>query len=147
MTHPEQVEVLVAAFVEALNAGDADAMLALVHPDYEFFSRLVAVEGRAYRGPEGFADYFRDIAEGFSGARWELMEIVGGRGDRVMLVFRFTAVGRESRAPVEMAVPQVWTFRDGLVWRNDVYRLREEALKAAGLTPAGEGRREPPPGQ
>jgi ketosteroid isomerase-like protein len=133
MTQRDQVDALAAAFVDALDAGDADAMLDLVHPDYEFFSRLASVEGRAYRGREGFLDYLRDIADGFSGARWELVEIVGSRGDVAVVVFRFTAVGRESRAPVDMTGPQVWTFRDGLVWRNEVYRSRAEALEAAGL--------------
>ena len=133
MSREKELDELAAALVDALNEHDAAALHALVHPDYEFYSRLVAVEGRAYRGREGFVDYFRDLDEGFTDARWNLDEIVGGRGDDVMVVFRFTARGRESRTPVDVLLPQVWTFRDGRVWRNVIYASRTEALDAVGL--------------
>ena len=115
MWQANDVNRLAAAVADALNGRNADALLALVHADYEFHSRLVAVEGRVYRGREGFHDYFRDLDEGFTDVRWNLEEIVGGRGDDVVVVFRFTARGRESGAPVDALTPQVWTFRDGSV--------------------------------
>ncbi len=133
MSQENDLDALAAALVDALNERNADALLAVVHPDYEFYSRLVAVEGRAYRGRQGFLNYFRDLDEGFTDVRWNLEEIVGGRGDDVMVVFRFTAHGRESRTPVDVLAPQVWTFRDGRVWRNVIYASRTEALEAAGL--------------
>jgi ketosteroid isomerase-like protein len=119
---------------DALNERDADALLALVDPGFEFHSRLTAVEGRVYAGPDAFRDYFRDMDESFSDPRWSVEEVVGGSGDDVMVVFRFTARGRESGTPVDVRTPQVWTMRDGKVWRNVTYTEREEALKAAGLS-------------
>ena len=129
----DDVDELAAALADALNERNADALLAVVHPDYEFHSRLVAVEGRVYRGREGFLDYFRDLDEGFTDVRWDLDEVVGRRGDDVLVVFRFTARGRESGTPVDMFAPQVWTFRDGRVWRNVIYASRSEALEAVGV--------------
>lgn len=133
MSRENDIHALAAAMVEALNERNADALLALVRPDYEFHSRLMAVEGRAYRGREGFKDYFRDLDDSFTDLHWSLVEIVGGRGDNVMVVFGFRARGRESGTPVDVLAPQVWTFRDGSPWRNVIYASRTEALEAAGL--------------
>lgn len=54
MSRENDIHALGAAMIDALNERHADALLALIRPDYEFHSRLVAVEGRAYRGREGF---------------------------------------------------------------------------------------------
>jgi ketosteroid isomerase-like protein len=35
---------------------------------------------------------------------------------------------------VDMRVAQVWTFRDGLVERMEMYADRDDALEAAGLS-------------
>jgi ketosteroid isomerase-like protein len=134
MSQENEIDKLAAAVAHALNERDPDALLGLVHSDFEFHSRLMAVEGRVYRGRDGFRDYFRDIDESFTDTRWSFDEIVGRSGDEVMVVFRFNARGRESGTPVDVHTAQVWTFRDGKVWRNVTYASRAEALKAAGLS-------------
>ena len=120
--------------IDALNRRDPDAMLAFVHPDAEFRARLAAVEGRTYMGLEGFHQYFRDVAETFADPHWALDELVGWRGDNLVVAIRFTARGRDSDVPVEVVAPQVWSFRDGRVWRNVTYRSKAEALEAARLS-------------
>ena len=72
----EDRRTLIASMLDALNGHDPDAMLEMVHPDYEFHARFAALEGRVYRGPTGFHDYFRDIDDGFEDLRWELDEVV-----------------------------------------------------------------------
>ena len=125
---------LAAAIIEAMNARDPDALVALVHPDIEFHSRLVALEGRVYRGRGGLADYFRDIEAAFADARWELDEIVGWHGNELVVTIRTTARGHESGVPIDVVTPQVWSFREGRAWRNVTYASRAEALEAAGLS-------------
>jgi ketosteroid isomerase-like protein len=136
MAHGDEsdLEKLAAAVLDALNGRDSDALLALIHPDYEFHSRFAAVERGTYRGPEGIRDYFRDLEEGFADAHWELREVVDAPGDEVVTVFQFIARGRKSGVPVDLLTPMVWTFRDGKVWRNVIYPSKAEALKAAGLS-------------
>jgi ketosteroid isomerase-like protein len=129
----KEIEELATAVGDALTKQDPDALRALADPDFEFQSRFMAVEGRVYRGPNAFRDYFHDIDDSFADPRWSLDEVVGGQGDDVMVVFRFTAHGRESGTPVDVLSPQVWSFRDGKVWRNVVYGSRAEALEAVGL--------------
>ena len=125
---------LIASIVDALNRHDPDAMRELVHPDYEFHARFAALEGRVYRGPRGFHDYFRDLDDGFEDLRWELDELVQPPDEaNLFAAFRFTARGRGSGIPIDMSVHQVWAFRDGLAWRNVSYASKAEALEAAGL--------------
>ena len=125
-------DALATAVVEALNARDADALAALVHPDIEFHSRLVALEGRVYRGRNGLADYLRDMEAAFTNARYEVDEIVGWRAEDLVVVIRTTAQGHESGIPIDVLAPQVWSFRDGKPWRNVTYSSRDDALAAAG---------------
>ena len=121
--------------LDALNAHDPDAMRELVHPDYAFHARFAALEGRVYRGPTGFHDYFRDLDDGFEDLRWELDEIMQPPDEtKLFAAFRFTARGRGGGVPIDTSVYQVWTFRDGLAWRTVSYASEAEALEAAGLS-------------
>ena len=58
MSQAKDVNELAAAIVGALNERNADALLALLHPNYEFHSRLVAVEGRSTGAGKGFSITF-----------------------------------------------------------------------------------------
>ena len=137
MSVSEDRQTLIASMLDALNGRDPDAMRELVHPDYEFRARFAALEGRVYRGPAGFHDYFRDIDDGFEDLRWELVETVQPPDEaKLFAAFRFTARGRGSGIPIDMSVHQVWTFRDGFAWRNVSYASEAEALDAAGLSPS-----------
>jgi ketosteroid isomerase-like protein len=133
MSQEVQIEELAAAALEALNRRDPDALLALSHPEYEFRSRLVAVEGGVYSGPTGFQTYFRDLEESFTDMAWEMEEITDAPGDAFVVVMRFRGVGRESGVPFDFQTFQVWTLRDGKVSGNTVYASRDEALEAVGL--------------
>jgi ketosteroid isomerase-like protein len=43
------------------------------------------------------------------------------------------AIAKHGGPEVEMRIAQVWTFRDGLIARMEMYVDRAEALRAAGL--------------
>jgi ketosteroid isomerase-like protein len=53
--------------------------------------------------------------------------------DRVVTVGRQHAKPKHGGPEVEMRIAQVWTFRDGLIARMEMYADRDEALEAAGL--------------
>jgi ketosteroid isomerase-like protein len=63
----------------------------------------------------------------------EIEELHDG-GDRVVTIARQRARPRHGGPEVEMHVAQVWTFRDGLVARMEIYADRDEALRAVGLS-------------
>ena len=54
-------------------------------------------------------------------------------GDQVVVVAHHQGRGRESGVEVEVRFYEVYTLRDGKVWRVDEYTERAEALEAAGL--------------
>ena len=131
----EDREKLIASVLDAFNRHDPGAVRGLVHPEYEFHSRIAALDGRVYQGPAGFEEYFGDIDDGFVESRWEFDEAEQPPDDdKLFVVFRFTAHGRESGIPIDRLAPQVWSFRDGLVWRNVSFASKAEALEAAGLS-------------
>jgi ketosteroid isomerase-like protein len=53
--------------------------------------------------------------------------------DRVLWTYRIVGEGKGSGVPVAQAIAIVWTLRDGLIWRGEVFLDQEEALKAVGL--------------
>jgi ketosteroid isomerase-like protein len=136
MSEDDQVDAtkLAESLTEAMNRFDPDAVLALVDPEIEFHSRLAALPGHAYKGRQGLRDYFRDVGETFADPRWEVDEIVGWQGGDLVLVIRTVAQGRESGLPIDSLTSQVWSFREGKLWRVTTYRTKAEALEAVGLS-------------
>jgi ketosteroid isomerase-like protein len=59
----------------------------------------------------------------------ELDELVQ-RGDRILALMRWRGRGKESGVQMEAPGAHLWTFRDGLIVRFDVYRDRDEARAA-----------------
>ena len=55
-------------------------------------------------------------------------------GDEVIAVMHIRARGRRSGVPVERREWDVWTLRDGKLWRLRIYATKSEALEAVGLS-------------
>ena len=53
--------------------------------------------------------------------------------NQVVTVLRQHGKAKHGGPEVEMRFAQVWTFRDGLLARMNMYADRDEALAAAGL--------------
>jgi ketosteroid isomerase-like protein len=58
-------------------------------------------------------------------------------GDRVLVLIHWTGRGKGSGAQIDGAGAHLWTFRDGLVVRYEVYRDRDEAKAALNAAPGG----------
>jgi ketosteroid isomerase-like protein len=66
---------------------------------------------------------------------WSLdIEEVFDAGDQVVAIVRQHGTAKHGGPEVEMRVAQVWTIRDGLLARMEMYADRDEALEAAGLS-------------
>jgi ketosteroid isomerase-like protein len=61
------------------------------------------------------------------------VEEVFDAGDRLVTIARQHGRAKHGGPEVEMRFAQVWTFRDGLIARTEMYADRSEALEAAGL--------------
>ena len=85
-----------------------------------------------YKGAEGA----RRFLEEWSGAwdDWELeLEELHDAGDRVVAVMHQRGRSRQGGLEVDMRFAQVWTVRDGLRSRMEMYDDPAAALRAVGL--------------
>ena len=91
-------------------------------------------EGDVRIGAQATIAFFRDWIEPWDELQvdWELHPV---DPDRVLAVLTMGGRGRESRAPVEMRVGQLWTFREGRAVRMVLYYDVDEARREAGLDP------------
>ncbi len=116
---------------DALNRRDLEVLEELFHPDFEFHSAIARAEGGVYRGVEGMRQYFRDVDAAWERLRIDL-EDVREVGEQLLVLWRVTATSR-SGIPLDQVIAQVWTWRDGMPWRNESFTDVREAFKAAGL--------------
>ncbi len=116
---------------EAVNDRDLEWMRSTFHPNVEFRSALAASEGGFYRGVDGMQQYFADVDSAWSDFAVELRE-VRRVAEELVVTYRITGLSR-SGVPLDAAVVQVWTWRDGKLWRNRSYTSEAEALEAVGL--------------
>ena len=88
-----------------------------------------------FRGPEGtrqFWDMWRDTFDEF---RAELESYVDA-GDAVIVITRMVGRGRDSGVAVHTpSFPMVWTTRNNVTVRMEMFDSREKALVAVGLPP------------
>jgi ketosteroid isomerase-like protein len=131
----ENVEVVRAAF-EGWNRDDLDAALLLIHPDAEWrgpgdlFLGIDAV----YRGHSGVREWWNATKEPWQYFKSHIERTLE-EGDKVVVVVRFEAVGRESGAKVELPfLTNVFELSDGLIMKFEAFYSLEEALEATGLS-------------
>jgi ketosteroid isomerase-like protein len=127
----ENVEV-VREWWEAWNRRDVERLLGAFHPDIEWrtsgtFPGLDPV----YAGHDGFRRFWLEFTE-----PWEWFVIstddLRDCGEQVLSLGEFEAQGRDGLR-VQRQSASVWTFRDRLAIRVQVYGDWKSALEAVGL--------------
>jgi ketosteroid isomerase-like protein len=134
----ENVEIvrrLFEVFRDGIRHGDfvAGFDAGLASEDLEW----IAVPGvglGTYRGREGFIEFMNIWTGDFEDWWIELDEVIDAGDDRVVAMYRQTAVGKSSRVPVEFQQGAVHYLQDGRVIRIRHYPSPAEALEAAGLS-------------
>ena len=119
--------------IEAFNRRDLEAFLALAHPDVVGISRVLAIEGGSYGGHGGARKWWKDLLDVFPDFRIEVVW-VRDAGNMTVSELRNSAHGEGSAAPLEEFVWQVSEWRDGRVFRWQMYESEQDALEAAGLS-------------
>jgi ketosteroid isomerase-like protein len=109
----------------------ADAA-SLLHPEAEMHQPSALPDSDQYYGREEFMRGTRRWLE-----EWEefsfVPEEVTDLGDRAFMRVRISGRARASGIKLEQTAFHLWTFRDGLPWRCQVFVDEDRALKAAGL--------------
>jgi ketosteroid isomerase-like protein len=119
---------------EALNASDYEVLASVFHPELEHHSAFGAVEGEVFHGIEGQRRRLENVH-----AIWDDFRIaVSGVRDvdhtRAVVMLRLSGKAKVSGVPLDALLGQVWTWRDGKVWRIVTYTDPREALDAVGLS-------------
>ncbi|HWX97058.1 MAG TPA: nuclear transport factor 2 family protein [Solirubrobacteraceae bacterium] len=128
----ENLELVQAAF-DAYSRGDEPALLELVAADVVITQFPEQVDVRDYHGHEGF----RQVMTEWIGS-WDdwSIEILGARelGDLVLATARQQGRGVASGAPIDAWATFVFTVREGLIARWQMFSSEEQALHAVGLS-------------
>ena len=85
-------------------------------------------------GAAEFIAFCEQYRERWADLVQEALEVIDVADGRVLLLTRQSGRGRESGVPIVIHFFQLWTIRDGKVWRIEYFRHRADALKAAGLS-------------
>jgi ketosteroid isomerase-like protein len=134
----ENVEIvrrLFEAFRDGMERGDFTAGFdaGLVSEDLEWIA-LPGVGLGTYRGREGFIEFMRLWTGEFEDWWIELDQVIDAGNDRVVAIYRQTAIGKASRVPVELHQGAINVLQGGRVTRIQHYASPAEALHAAGVS-------------
>jgi ketosteroid isomerase-like protein len=124
----EATAEFVRRFFDALDSHDEPALLDLVHPDVEFTSLIVEVEG-GFQGREGLRQYLSELFTAFPDFRVQLDEFqLVGEGAVVKV--RVRASGVASGASTDLTDWQALTLLDGRAAWWAFFRTEAEARTA-----------------
>jgi ketosteroid isomerase-like protein len=106
-----------------------------VHPEIEWIPLDSLPEATTFRGPDGMREFWRLWQETFEAFHAEPEEYVEA-GDAVVVITHIEGRGRDSGAAVHTpGFPIVWTTRDEVLVRVEMFDSREKALESVGLPP------------
>ena len=120
---------LVETALEAWRDNDLDAWLETLHPDIVYHtSGVFPGLQQTYSGYDGIRQFWRDMHEPWEELRPDLERIVELDDERVVVEFRFRAIGAESGARVDLRFCNAGRVRDGLTLELFAARTFEEAV-------------------
>lgn len=129
MGEAENVELMRAAYERWNVTGRLPTEL--FHPEIEWVQPVGDI-GTA-KGIDETLAAMAETLQSFDYIRNEPEQIVAG-GDLVVVVSRTMVRGRGSGIDLENRAAHVWTVRDGLAYRFEVYEDIDEALRLVGAT-------------
>jgi len=126
------VEIVKRGFKHFQTTGDF--LEEIIAPDFVWdMSKFTGwPEQQAYDGLEGARTFIRDWTDAWD--EWEIaVESFHDAGEKVLVIVRQRGRSRTTGMPVDMLFAQVFTLRNGLQTRMEMYANPAEALEAVGL--------------
>jgi hypothetical protein len=130
---------LVSQGMSAANRRDFDVLLLGLDPQIDYRAVSAGPGGAVapdlaghHYGHAGYRYVWRAMLEGFEDLTLEPEELLD-LGDRLISVTRMKGHGSGSGVPINQLLFQVFSFRRGLVVKQEDFAEREQALEAAGL--------------
>ena len=117
---------------DAYSRGDFETAFQAVDPEFELHDHMIPEASAAGVGAEALLVNRGQVGEAFTDQTYEPLEFIDLE-DRILVRVRGRGKGRHTGLDVEEETGQLWTLRDGLAVRLDVYRTWAETRRAAGL--------------
>jgi ketosteroid isomerase-like protein len=117
---------------DAFNRSDIDDAKQYLDPDVVLHPGVqVPDEESHYVGRDGLINWFLSATDPWEMIRVEHKEVIDHE-DRVLAIELWTFRGRDG-IELELELPNVYTFRDGLIVQIDGFTDKAKALEAVGL--------------
>jgi ketosteroid isomerase-like protein len=126
----ENVEIVRRANELSLDGG-LDAIQHYLDPEIEWETRWPGLPA-VFHGREGVKEWAARVVEPMQ-VEMRLIEARADDRQRVLAVFRLHGQGRGSGVPTDMDVVDVYSLRNGMIFRRQTFYTEEEALKAVAL--------------
>ena len=109
---------------QAVVEGRAREVADLLTPDFLFVS---VVAGREFRGVEGLEEWYEDVCSYYDDLGWEILEVTDV-GEQDVIRWRFSGRSKASGVEFDTEMSQLWSYRDGLASRVEVFPDAEGAM-------------------
>ena len=126
----ERLAKVRAAFAQ-FNSGEREVSPDALDPAVEISSRFARLDGRPYRGVDGFREWLSEIDQQFDVWETTLTEVRDLGHERVLTLGSIHARGRASRVTLDLPLAAVHEFRGGRLRRMIVRDSKEQVLKDA----------------
>ncbi len=131
----ENVEVA-RALHEFFNARDSDGLVGIMDEQVEFLPIMAKLEGAVYRGHQQVRNWMQEIDRDWAEFLTRPEEFHALKGDVVLTLGSWRARARTSGVTLdEQRGAWLTHLRAGKIVRHETFTDREEALRAAGITP------------
>ena len=118
-------------FMAALQAGDRDALAAMMHPDFRVEEAESLPYGGVYRGVDGWLTLARAVIRAWKEFEIRPIEFPGESQDRFLVRFRISGRSRKTEKPFETTVLELWSFHEGRLIEIAPYYFDTHALVMA----------------
>ena len=125
---PRSFEDLIQLGIEAVNRDDVETVLAQMAEDVVWQEDPDWPDGATWHGRDGVRRVLTERMDS-AGFHVELEDVVE-RGDRALVLMRWTLQGRSSGAAADLRPAMIYTFRDNLVSRIEFFIDRDRARAA-----------------
>jgi hypothetical protein len=103
-----------------------------LHPDAEFHQASVIPDTDDYYGRDAFIVGVQRWLDEWETFRYIPEEVTDLGGERYFMDIRLTGRAQNSGIELDQLIFHLWTFKDGMPWRLDVYFDEGQAREAAG---------------
>jgi hypothetical protein len=119
-------------FVQAFNARDVEAIVAICHPDCEVIALRSEIEG-PFRGHDGVRRWFGGFVETAADVSLVAERVETLSDGRMVLLGRQSGSGTMGAVGFDAPLAAIVSYEDGLVKHVRSFPTHEAALQAAGL--------------